>query len=252
MKVLKYLVFTAAVCLVCLAYAVQAKSSEEEEILYTAKVDVTGDSRKDMIVLKGIPYQTEEGFFKKISLMVNNRGVWSESELEPGYSPKIRFADLNHDGVRDILADTREAKSGPIESLSAFSFKTKVPRQLELPGSAVAEAVLTAGYKASVTTAAKEKTLLDLTSLKGALKRLGFYQDGLLNEQSELTVHSFSALEVRNGTDGPVLVGEQSISGPDESMAICRIKSTWKLQGKAWTLSGTEIVPEDQVRILGV
>ena len=123
MNILKYLVFIAAVCFLGLAYTVQAKSMEEEEILYSAKVDVTGDSRKEIIVLKGVPYQTEKGFFKKISLLVNSRGVWNESELKPGYSPRIRFADLNDDGVQDILADTRETKRGPFEKLFAFSFK---------------------------------------------------------------------------------------------------------------------------------
>src|SRR4051812_19043673 len=78
-------------------YAIEEKNkvitlSQEEQ-------DLSGDGQNETIFLKGVPYQEEDSYLKKIYIEVAaSNGKTYTFPLEGGTKAALKLVDLNHDG----------------------------------------------------------------------------------------------------------------------------------------------------------
>ena len=99
------------------------------------------------------------------------------------------------------------------------------------------------GYKASITIEETGQSYsFDLSDRKEEYDRLGLYQDGKLNEPTELMVLPFGTLKpvkVKNGLYG--LKGSQRINGVYNADGIANIESTWLFEKGKWQVQNAEV-----------
>jgi hypothetical protein len=227
--------------------AVYALEETNKFITITSKqMDVTGDSKKDMIQLKGEPYDKENGYMKNLSLEVltaNDKTF--HIDLEGGIEPTINFSDLNHDGVKDVFVTIPTGGSGGISNHYLYSFKDLVKTNLTVPKPLLINGQFVNGYKAKILIeATKETIIFDLIERKESYDQIGLYQNGKLNEPTELMVNQYGALTpILTKGEKLGLKGVQRISGAANADSIANVESIWFYDDGGWKLTGTKIKP---------
>lgn len=246
-EIFKYLVFILAVLFACQAVAAQAKSSQDERILYHEKIELTGDKKKDAVIVKGIQYEDESNFYKEIILMVTSNGILREVQLSSGCSPSVSFADLNHDGLKDVLvtipAANQQAGLLPIEAY-AYTFKDDKLLDLSIPPSVQVTSQYLNDYKAVLKVDNQEPVVIDLKNRRKEYEELGLYQEGVLNEETELMIDSYYTLKTYQILGrGKNLEGRQRINGIHQQDSLADLISKWHYEKGEWKLVDVKIKP---------
>jgi len=245
-EVFKYLVFIVAVLFACQAVAAQGKSSQDEKILFHENKELTGDKKKDAVIVKGIQYEKGSDFYKEIILMVTSKGILREVPLSSGCSPTVTFADLNHDGVKDVLvtipAVNRE-EADPVEAF-AYTFKDDKLLDLTVPPPVQVTSQYLNDYKAVVMVEDQEPVVLNVMSRRNEYEELGLYQDGILNEETELLIDSYYSLKTYTTLGrGKNLEGIQRINGIHQQDGLADLVSKWQYESGRWKLMKVKIKP---------
>lgn len=222
-------------------YAVEADLKPIE--LIKKQVDITGEGKKDFIQLQGIPFSEDEKGFQEIILTVKlSDGKTYEDKLGYGLNPKLMLVDLNHDGNQDIFLDIPTDQSEGISnhylySANNYDFSVIPIPDLQLQGQ------FSDGYKANVSIPhTKQMYEFDLKPRKKQYDALGIYQNGKLNEPTELTILPYEELKplITEG-ENYGLKGIQKIGGTSNSDEIAFIESTWYYLDDDWKLVHTNI-----------
>lgn len=247
-EVFKYLVFIVAVLFACQAVAAQGKSSQDERILFHEKKELTGDKKKDAIIIKGIQYENGSDFYKEIILMVTSKGVLREVHLSSGFSPAVSFADLNHDGLKDVLVTVpavnhEETDTIPIEAF-AFTFKDDKLLDLSVPPAVQVTSQYLNDYKAVLKVDDQKPIVLDVKDRRKEYEELGLYQEGILNEETELMIDSYYSLKTYQFLGrGKNLEGRQRINGIHQQDSLADLISKWHYEKDGWKLVDVKIKP---------
>ncbi len=221
------------------------ENANKMEIISDDKMDVTGDGKKDEIIIKGLPYEEGTEFFKEIYLEIKASNKKSyKVELESGYNPRASFVDLNHDGLKDIFVTVDTGGSGGITNHYLYTVKNFELADLTVPEPLVINSQFLDGYKAVITIQdTGESYTFDLSNRADDYERSGLYQKGKLSEPTELMVDPFSTLK-------PVLVngklyglkGTQAVSGAYHADRIAIIESLWLYDNGKWSLKNTKVM----------
>jgi hypothetical protein len=222
------------------------ESTEKTVTISEDKVDITGDGKKDMIYVKGVPYEEGAQFLKKIFLKIRaSNGEIYKIDLDSGFDPTIIYKDLNHDSVKDLFISVPTGGSGGLSNFYLYSLKDFQVTNLTVPQPLAVSSQFEDGYKASINIQDTDKSyIFDLSDRKEEYDRMGFYQNGKLNEPTELMVLPFGALKpinVKNDLYG--LKGSQRINGAYNADAIANIESTWFYKKGKWQLLNAEVKP---------
>ncbi|WNS77415.1 hypothetical protein RRV45_10655 [Bacillus sp. DTU_2020_1000418_1_SI_GHA_SEK_038] len=209
------------------------------------KEDVTGDGKKDEIILKGLPYEEGTDFLKEIYMEIQASNKKSFNvEFDSGFNPRVNFIDLNHDGLKDIFVTVDTGGSGGITNHYLYTVKNFALTDLTVPEPLVINSQFLDGYKAAITIQdTGESYTFDLSNRAEDYERTGLYQKGKLSEPTELMVDPFSTLK-------PVLVdgkqyglkGTQAISGAYHADRIAIIESLWLYEDGKWSLKNTRVM----------
>jgi len=208
------------------------------------EVDLTGDDQVEAIYLKGVPYQDEDSYLKKIYIEVDaSNGKKYTFPLESGSKAALQLVDLNHDGIKDIFASVLTGGSGGIVNNYLYSLKDFVHTDLTIPEPPEMDTKFLNGYKAEIQLKQTGKTyLFNLKDRKKYYKKLGFYYKGKLNEPTELSVNPYSSLNPILLHDGKMgLIGLQRITGVANADTIALVESTWAYENDHWKLLGTVV-----------
>ncbi|MBP2239883.1 hypothetical protein J2Z40_000436 [Cytobacillus eiseniae] len=214
----------------------------------TSKQDVTGDKKEDTIIIKGLPYEEGEthSFLKEIQLQINaSNGKVYTIALDGGYSPKIKFLDLNHDGIKDMFVSSDTGGSGGITNHYLYTLKDFNLTDLTVPDALVINGQFQNGYKASITIQETgESVTFDLRNRGKEYEKSGLYINGKLSEPTELMVDPFAVLKPKLVTDDKMygLIGYQAISGAYHADRIAIVKSIWLYENGKWVLKDTKIL----------
>lgn len=208
------------------------------------KVDVTGDVKKDIIYVKGIPFEEGAQFLKTIYLKIKaSNGETYKIELEGGYDPATTYRDLNHDGIKDIFVSVPTGGSGGLSNFYLYTLKDFTVADLTVPEPLAISSQFEDGYKASITIDETQQSYsFDLSDRKEDYDRIGLYQDGKLNEPTELMVLPYGTLKpvkVKGKQYG--LTGSQRISGAYNADGIAIVESTWFYENDKWNLINTRV-----------
>lgn len=223
-------------------YAIEGDS--RKLTLKNSSEDITGDGIREDIIIQGIPYQKSEKVYKKILLTVKfSNGKTYEKVFEYGLNPKFKLIDFNHDGVKDVFLTVPRSENGDIKDYYLYTVNNFVLTELPLPESMEIEGQFTNGYKAKITIPATNKTIVfDLMFKKDQYEALGMYQNGKLNEPTELVILPYGNVTPFLTSDNKYGLSEsQKISGASYSDTIGFVDSKWYFKEGKWMLYETDI-----------
>ncbi|WP_226641793.1 hypothetical protein [Mesobacillus subterraneus] len=224
---------------------VYAGESKEKTVTVSEnKVDITGDGKKDLVYVKGVPFEEGAQYLKHIYLKIKaSDGEIYKIELEAGYDPAIIFRDLNHDSVKDMLISVPTGGSGGLSNFYLYSLKDFQVTDLTVPEPLAVSSQFEDGYKASISIQETGQSYsFDLSNRKEEYERLGLYQDGKLNEPTELMVLPFGTLKpIKFKNDRYGLKGSQRINGAYNADGIANLESTWLYENGKWQVISAEV-----------
>ncbi|MDQ0413170.1 MULTISPECIES: hypothetical protein [Mesobacillus] len=232
--------------LTALTGAYAGESKETESVTGTKeKVDVTGDGKKDLVFVKGIPFEEGTRYLKEIYLKIKaSNGNTYKIDLDGGYDPTTEYKDLNHDSVKDIFVSIPTGGSGGLSNYYLYTLKDFKVVNLSVPEPLSVTSQFEDGYKASVRIEQTGQSYsFDLSERKVDYDRLGLYQDGKLNEPTELMVLPFGSLKPFKGEAGQYeLIGIQRINGAYNADGIANLESTWVYEKGTWKLQHAKVI----------
>jgi hypothetical protein len=240
--------FLLSISVITVGYAVE--ESAKTITISEKYADITGDNLNDGIILKGVPYQNENSYLKKIFIDVSasNQKVYI-IPLESGAKASFRPIDLNNDGVKDIFATVLTGGSGGITINYLYSVKDFMLTNISVPDPLELESRFINGYKAFVKIKETGKTyLFTLQDRKKYYEKLGLYHKGKLNEPTELTVNPYNRLEptrIKNGKMG--LRGIQRITGIANADTIAYVESFWSYGDGKWNFINAEVLKKQPI-----
>ncbi|MCM3584219.1 hypothetical protein M3182_00500 [Mesobacillus maritimus] len=225
--------------------SVAAKEPQQTpEIIFTKKLDLTGDKIEDVVKIVGTPLKTKSPLLKEIFLAVKtSEGTSIRYPLDAGYNPTATFHDFDHDGKKDIFINLETSEKGGEIKSYLFTIKNALLEEENSPNSLTVFSHFDEDYKATIKIDETGKSYhFDLSDRRLRYNRLGLYQDGKLNEPMELKVYSYGSLKPTETTSGKtILKGLQRISGVSEKDTIGYIESQWELIDGEWKLIHTKI-----------
>ncbi|MBS4204969.1 hypothetical protein [Lederbergia citrea] len=201
--------------------------------------DVTGDGKPEKITLFGIPFESNTAFYKDVWVVIEMKGGKAiRINYEGGYEPKLDFADLNHDGVDDILYSSATGGSGGLYNYALHTVKNSKLLEIPLPTPLQIEGVFQNGFKAVIDIPGINKPItLDLSGRKADYLRLGLYQkNGILNEPTELMIDPIAFFEIvkMKNNKGFGLKGYRQISGAYHADGLGTVEVLWYYQNGKW------------------
>jgi hypothetical protein len=223
-------------------YAIE--KSKETVTLSKEEMDITGDGKDDVILLKGVPYEEEDSFLKRIYLEVaaSNEKTYTLS-LESGSKASVQLIDLNNDGVKDLFTSVlSEENEGTVINL-LYSLKDFVVTKLAVPEPLEMESHFLNNFKAEIRLAQSGKSyIFNLKDRKNYYRKMGVYYKGKLNEPTELTVNTFSSLNPVT-LEGEIkgLKGIQRVTGIANGDTIALVESTWIFDNGHWRLLYSDV-----------
>jgi hypothetical protein len=230
--------------LTALTGAYAGESREKTVTLKEEKVDVTGDGKKDIVYVKGVPYGKGAQFLKKIYLKIQaSNGEIYKIELDGGYDPSTEYKDLNHDSVKDIFITLPTGGSGGLSNFYLYTLKDFKVANLTVPEPLSANSQFEDGYKASVSLVETGQSYsFDLSDRKKDYDQLGLYQNGKLNEPTELIMLPFGTLKpIKLKGDQYGLAGSQRINGAYNADGLANLESCWLYKDGKWKLLNASV-----------
>ncbi|MBS4200385.1 hypothetical protein KHA93_12155 [Bacillus sp. FJAT-49732] len=161
--------------------------------------DVTGDGIPEKITVYGIPLKDNKDYYQEVWAEVEGKGIRKiKINCEGGFEPKLEFADLNHDGVDDILYSSAKGGSGGLYNFTLHTVKGGTLSEIPLPEPLPIESSFQNNFKAVMTIPGIQNPIqLDLSDRKADYIRLGLYQNnGMLNEPAELIIDPIAFFKI--------------------------------------------------------
>jgi hypothetical protein len=205
------------------------------EILATFKKDVTGDKLPDKIqIIKSGKIVKMQVISKKNKNYIINLG-----EVQ---KPSVVFQDLTQDEVKDIFISNNNKKGGEAEYY-LFSFGNEQMNKISLPEGLNIIAQFENNYQASIKINQSGKAYtLDFRHQKENFEKRGLYQNGALNEPTELMVSSIHSLQLTRNKDLTFgLKGRQLVDDGYGGAKMAFVDSSWKWVNGNWELQKTSV-----------
>ncbi|WP_164668309.1 hypothetical protein [Virgibacillus doumboii] len=210
--------------------------------------DVTGDSQKETIVLKGILFSRDTDYFMDTWATVTstNDRKW-KIPYEGGYDPKLQFIDLNHDNVKDIFYQSATGGSGGLYYYKLHTLKNKQLKEIKLAEQYYVKAEFKDNYKVEVQLSPeKEPNIVDVEDQASEYIQLGIYnKQGKLLKKTSAMIDPIAYYE-------PVLISErkgyglksyQQISGAYHADQLGTVETLWYYEKDKWIILKTKWVP---------
>jgi hypothetical protein len=223
-------------------YAVE-NDPEMVALVNQQQEDINGDGQNDEILLLGLPYQKNDIVYKEFSLTIQLSNGKTYKEMLPyGLDPKLDLMDINHDGIKDVFISIPTGQSGGMSNHYLYSAKENQISSIPIPELEILGQFKN-GYKALISIPATKKSFVfDLMVRKEMYESLGMYQNGRLNEPTELMVLPYKKLKplATKGLDYG-LKGVQMITGTSKTDKIAYVETSWYYRNGDWKLINTEV-----------
>lgn len=225
------------ICLTTIT-GVYATDKQVPTEIATYKKDITGDNQPEKIqVIRTLDKKIE------INIITPDEKKYKIS-LAGEQKPTISFKDLNQDHVKDIfIANPGKDGVTPSEEYLLYSFNDEQLSKIELPEALTLTTQYENDYKASILINQSGIVYtIDLHDRKTSLEQMGLYQNGFLNEPTELMVNSIENLKPVRLKDLTVgLKGRQPVGDAYNEDIIAYVESTWKWTNGTWEMQKTVV-----------
>lgn len=247
----KQLVFVLIAFVVILSISSTASAAEQGKTILEYKHDVTGDGKLDDIIVYGIPFKGDSPYYQKIWAEIKtSEGKKLKIDYEGGYEPKLDFADLNHDGVDDILYSSATGGSGGLYNYALHTAKGGEIKELPLPTPLAIQGHFDQDFVAVIEIPGLgEPIILDLWNRRKDYISTGLYQkNGQLNEPTELMIDPIAFFEVIKieEKDGYGLKGYRQISGAYHADQLGVVETDWYFENGEWKPVHIEWKPSEK------
>lgn len=212
-------------------------------LLVEKQEDITGDGIDEKILLHGIPDSNNDIVFKNFYLNIKlSNGKTYKEKFDNGLNPKLNLVDINHDGVKDLFVRIPNGQTGGISMHYLYSAKDCQVSNIPIPDLQI-QGQFTNGYKAKISIPATNETFVfDLMIRKEMYESLGMYQNGKLNEPTELMILPYGNLKpLTTKSSKHILKGIQMISGTSKTDRIAYVETSWYFREGDWKLLNTEV-----------
>ncbi|MCJ7840166.1 hypothetical protein MUB24_04415 [Lederbergia sp. NSJ-179] len=224
---------------VCFSFSIPSIAAEKGKAILEYKHDVTGDGKPDEIMVYGIPFKGGSPYYQKVwAEIITSEGQKLKIDYEGGYEPKLDFADLNHDGVKDILYSSATGGSGGIYNYALHTAKGGKVKEIPLPTPLAIQGYFDQDFVAVIKIPGMKNAItLDLWSRRKDYISTGLYQkNGQLNEPTELMIDPIAFFEVIKIKDkeGFGLKGYRQISGAYHADQLGVVETEWYFENGEW------------------
>jgi hypothetical protein len=209
---------------------VDAKSKNANVLI--RKADISGDGIDDEVSLKRYNKFRDKRILLTTKL---SNGKSHEIKLEDGFDQKLSLVDFDHDGIKDVFVRITD-KEGSKHYL--YSFKDFVFNEMIVPELPTIQGQFLDGYSARI---GIQETKMEYTfRLKPRKKKydsLGIYQNGKVNEPTELVIkpyEGYKATKINEGEYG--LKGVQMVSGIEKDDSIGLVETYYSWLNGNWIL----------------
>ncbi|WP_064468652.1 hypothetical protein [Lederbergia galactosidilytica] len=220
-------------------FSFTTSAAEQSKAILEYKYDVTGDGKLDEIMVYGLPFKGDSPYYEKVwAEITTSEGKKLKIDYEGGYEPKLDFADLNHDGVKDILYSSATGGSGGLYNYALHTAKGGEIKEIPLPTPLAIQGQFDQDFVAVIEIPGLEKPIiLDLWNRRKDYISIGLYQkNGQLNEPTELMIDPIAFFEVIKieGKDGYGLKGYRQISGAYHADQLGIVETEWYYENGEW------------------
>ncbi|GAA0436860.1 hypothetical protein GCM10008983_11990 [Lentibacillus halophilus] len=212
--------------------------------------DVTGDTEKETITLKGVSFADDTKYYMDTWAFLSSKdgGEW-EIQYDGGYEPQMHFHDLNHDGVKDILYQSLSNKKANLYDYQLHTVQKNQLKQIPLPKQTFIQAMFKDDFQVEVKIAPdKDPSIVDISDRDSRYIELGIYdQNGELIEENAPMIEpiaSFKPVKI-NKQKGYGLKSKQRISGAFRSDQLGTVETLWYFEKDQWIILKTEWVPSN-------
>ncbi|MBS4195475.1 FG-GAP repeat domain-containing protein [Lederbergia citri] len=210
--------------------------------------DVTGDGQPEKITVYGTPLKDNKDYYYEVWAEVEGKGISKiQINYEGGFEPKLEFADLNHDGVDDILFSSATGGSGGIYNYALHTVKDGKIYEIPLPEPLSIESSFQNNFKAIMTIPGMKNPIhLDLSSRKEDYIKLGLYQkNGMLNEPNELMIDPIAYFKIVKikGKEGYGLKSYRQVSGAVHADVIGIVEVRSYYENGKWNMIDVQWKP---------
>lgn len=217
-------------------------------LIKTYRADVTGDNHPETIKLMGTLFSADSTYYREIWAEISNNDNQWKISYNGGYDPYLQFADLNHDGIKDIFYQSATGGSG---GLYNYQLNTIIHTQLEkipLPKQTYLSGNFQPDFKINLTLTATSKPItIDVKNRAQDYIRLGIYnKDGSLHSQNQsVLIDPIAFFEVFKISDskGYGLKSYQQISGAYHADRLGTVETIWYFEDGNWVILKTKWVP---------
>ncbi|UJF33514.1 hypothetical protein [Paenibacillus hexagrammi] len=226
----------------------ESLSPEQNQVLQSKQIDVTGDGKPDTVVLAGSKLDPSSPYFAKLALMVSGLGHNPVMiPLEGGYNPRMLFCDFNGDKLPEVYVSSETGGSGGLSNYALYSLKRNVPTAIPLPEPLRVTNKFKHNYVVKLKIEETGKSYkIDLKEKKKDYDEFGIYKNNRLVKPFIVNVNAYGALQpIDIDQDGVCeLKGVQRITGIANADTIGYAKSLWKWQDGKWTLASSKVTKE--------
>ena len=248
-KISTYFVLVLTVLLGYQAVEAHNHVGHSKSLFGSTTHDVTGDKKNDRVELTGTYSGKNQKWLKELKVIVKSKHQMISVPLEAGSQPQLTIADFNQDGAQDVLVSMKKQEDTELIS-TILSFKGEKVTYIDVPPPVAVTAQFQDHYVAEIRVEGQKSVQLDMSNQQNLYEKLGIYQNGKLNEATELIVDPYSEFTVRSSFGhGKGLLGKQLIKDVEGEDAIAIISTSWTYKEGAWTLNEVKVKPLKKKKI---
>ncbi|MCM3031146.1 NopRA1 domain-containing protein [Niallia sp. MER 6] len=222
------------------AYALE-NEEQEKNVLQETK-DINGDGKQETIGLNGILSEEENDFYTRLTIQItDSKEQKSVQEVDGGFNPQLELIDLDGDGTDEMFLTLAENERGSKKRFAIYDYDGTKIREASIPELPVMTSSFKEDYKAELVIEGIKTYNFDLYERKNTYEQLGLYQNGHLNESTELIISPFSQLKPSSYKQKLTLEGKQMISGIAPVDKIAYLETVWTNKDNTWKLEKIKV-----------
>lgn len=224
----------------------EVKNAPSPQQLAAYDEDVTGDSQKESITLKGVLFSRETDYFRDVWVEIRYANKKQKIHYKGGYNPDLQFIDLNHDQVNDIFYQSATGGSGGLYNYHLHTLRNGHLKELPLPKQRYVEGQFQDNFKVTVQIVPKQKPyIVNVKDRASDYIQMGIYKkDGKLVKKMSAMVDPIAFYEpvLISKSKGYGLKSYQQISGAYHADQLGTVETVWYYENGSWIILQTDFV----------
>ncbi|RLL46456.1 hypothetical protein D8M04_04415 [Oceanobacillus piezotolerans] len=238
---MKYFILVI-VFLVVLPNTIYSEETENDTInIDTYQVDITGDGLLESIHLKGRPFSPDADYFHSIWAEIKSPDdeLWT-IQYGSGYDPEIKFVDINHDKIQDMLYQSPTGGSGGLYHYDLHSLANNELLEIPLPNQEYVSGAFKDNFIIELSLSPNDKSIvMDVSNRAKEYIKLGIYNKrGNLLKSTSVMIDPIAFFEpvTISESKGQGLKSFKQISGGYHADQLGTIEALWYYLDGEWII----------------